>query len=149
MLMPMAEMAIGDGVGRSILKGGEVFYRAISEEAYASLKLTGKMPAGLEETFISPTEAFSQDYRGVLLKFTLKRGTLSQLENIGVRNTGELINETYGNMPVVKKGWKASNAFFKQETNEAGLQQINIGLGDGKALEIFNKNIQNFEVLRK
>ncbi|ALB61133.1 hypothetical protein AFK62_00730 [Cronobacter condimenti 1330] len=47
---------------------------------------------------------------------------------------------TYPDMPDVSKGWKDLNAFFKAEGD-----QINIGLGKGKALDIFNEGIYNFE----
>lgn len=45
-------------------------------------------------------------------------------------------------MPDVGKGWKETSAFFKAEG-----EQINIGLGKGKALDIFNQGIQRFERL--
>lgn len=45
----------------------------------------------------------------------------------------------YPNMPLVGKGWKNSNAFFKVEGST-----MNIGLGHGKALDFFNENIINF-----
>jgi hypothetical protein len=47
-------------------------------------------------------------------------------------------------MPVVSKGWTSSNAFFKAEG-----AQINIGLGQGKALNTFNSNIQGFSPVRQ
>lgn len=43
---------------------------------------------------------------------------------------------TIYNMPVVNMGWSLFDAFFKGEGS-----QINIGLGQGSALEIFNSNI--------
>ncbi len=39
-------------------------------------------------------------------------------------------------MPMVSKSWMSTNAFFKAEQ---GI--INIGLGFGRALDIFNKGI--------
>ena len=54
-----------------------------------------------------------------------------------------MVAESYPEMPSLMKEWKSTNAFFKQERG-----QINIGLGNGKALDIFNSNIQAFKVLR-
>lgn len=59
---------------------------------------------------------------------------------MGVRNAAA--GHPYGYLPLVGKGWKATNAFFKVEGT-----QINIGLGSGNALNIFNSNIQNFNVI--
>jgi hypothetical protein len=44
-------------------------------------------------------------------------------------------------MPLVSKGWHATSAFFKAEKAAGLAPQINIGLGRGAALDIFNKNI--------
>ena len=46
-------------------------------------------------------------------------------------------------MPEIKdvKNWRNNNSFFKIEENV-----LNIGLGRGKALDIFNDNIIHFEV---
>ena len=38
---------------------------------------------------------------------------------------------------------------FKFETNSEGIGQVNIGLGNGKALKFFNNNIKDFKVLKK
>lgn len=45
-------------------------------------------------------------------------------------------------MPIVQSGWSTSNALFKGEGT-----QINIGLGKGSALDIFNNNIIDFRVI--
>jgi len=45
-------------------------------------------------------------------------------------------------MPLVSKGWTATSAFFKGEGD-----QINIGLGRGTALDIFNEGLIAFERL--
>ncbi|WP_167290011.1 hypothetical protein [Kosakonia radicincitans] len=49
---------------------------------------------------------------------------------------------TYPDMPEVGKRWKENNAFFKSEDD-----QINIGPGKGKALDIFNIWHSEFERL--
>jgi len=60
---------------------------------------------------------------------------------IGVRGQGEDLRELYPNMPEAKKGWNTNNVLFKLED-----PNINIGLGKGKGLEIFNDNIESFKV---
>ncbi len=50
-------------------------------------------------------------------------------------------------MSEVEKGWTRNNALFKTEGGDYGLTQINIGLGKGKALNIFNGNISAFKVI--
>lgn len=54
-------------------------------------------------------------------------------------------------MPKIKrKEIMERNAFFKGEGKKAtGKGQINIGLGTGKVLEIFNKNIIKFKEVPK
>ena len=59
-----------------------------------------------------------------------------------MKDTANLTKGTYPDMPNVGKGWKDNNAFFKSEGD-----QINIGLGKGKALEVFNGGIYKFERL--
>ena len=44
--------------------------------------------------------------------------------------------------------WTENHALFKTEGNEYGMAQINIGLGKGTALEVFNQNIIAFEVIQ-
>jgi len=95
-----------------------------------------------EETFISPGRAFSEDYEGVLVRFHLSTDALNELKNIGVKDSAMLTQLTYPDMPMVGKGWKEKNAYFKSEGN-----QINIGLGRGKALDIFNEGVNKFERL--
>ncbi len=119
----------------------ETFYRTMSQEDYNQLKLTGEMPS-TNETFISPTQSFSSNYEGVTVKFEVKPGTLDALKEIGVSNNTIQSIKDYGILPQVQSGWNINNAFFKGE----GLQ-TNIGLGQGKAREIFNSNILNFEVV--
>jgi RHS repeat-associated protein len=126
--------------------GGEpdVLYRAMKDKHYARFLKTGKVPA-TGETFTSPTEAESQGYRGVLVKFTLKPGTIGKLEAIGVRDaTQPLTAAQYPEMPLLQdtRNWTQNNAFFKEENN-----QVNIGLGKGKGLDTFNDNITGHEVV--
>jgi hypothetical protein len=91
------------------------------------------------ETFISPTASYSSKYQGVLVEINTKGGTFNQLLKIGVRDAAHPMTSEL-KIPSLSGAWKAENAFFKQEAG-----QINIGLGQGKALEAFNKNILSFK----
>ncbi|HCR0417951.1 TPA: hypothetical protein OMS46_004853, partial [Klebsiella aerogenes] len=121
--------------------GTTKFYRSMSHEDFEYLRTTGKL-RGTSETFISPRRAFSENYEGVLVRFYLKNDALSELKSIGVKDSAVLTSITYPDMPDVGKGWKETSTFFKAEG-----EQINIGLGKGKALDIFNQGIQRFERL--
>jgi len=118
--------------------GTNKFYRTMSHEDYSYLLKNKKLPA-TSETFISPTRSFSEGYNGVLVKFEIDNAALAKLKDIGVRDSALLTTERYAEMPLVEKGWKEVSAFFKAEGD-----QINIGLGNGKALEIFNEGIVKF-----
>lgn len=121
----------------------ETFYRTMSEAHYKVLTETGRLSA-TSETFISPTQGFSEDYQGVLVKFKMQPGTRSSLEQIGVRDASAATGAEYPDMPTVGKGWTRNNAFFKGE----GADHINIGLGKGKALSTFNDNIAGFDKVK-
>ncbi|EEA5913763.1 type IV secretion protein Rhs, partial [Salmonella enterica subsp. enterica serovar Tafo] len=124
----------------------EIFYRTMSEDNYATLQSTGRMP-GTTETTISPTRVFSEAYDGVLVKFNMKSGTQKSLENIGIRDGSKLTEVMYPDMPspTKTKGWGYNYARFKGEG-----EQINIGLGKegGNALKVFNDGIDSYEVVR-
>ena len=124
---------------------GETYYRTMSSEDYASLQESGRLPASSTgETFISPTKSFSADYEGTMVKFSVRPGTTDALIGIGVRDTSKLTERAFPNMPVVGKGWMSSSAYFKAEG-----EQINIGLGRGRALGLFNEAITAFEEVPK
>lgn len=76
------------------------------------------------------------------MSLRLQAGTTEQLTQIGVRNAAGGTARAYPNMPLVSKGWNSTGAFFKAEGN-----QINIGLGRGSALDLFNSNITGFNVV--
>ena len=83
-------------------------------------------------------------YDGALVQFRLTSGTTEQLAGIGVRDGSGLTGAAYPNMPLVGRGWTRSSAFFKAEGVP---QQINIGLGRGGALDIFNGNMTGYNVI--
>ncbi|QDX92996.1 hypothetical protein EEL30_12210 [Brevibacillus laterosporus] len=124
----------------------------MSQEHYDTLVKTRKVPA-TRETCISPIKGYSAKYDGVLVEFEVAPGTTKALEAIGVRNNAGVVVEKYPNMPEVSKGWNEEKAFFKGEGKKGNKAtdkgQINIGLGTGKALEIFNKNIIKFKEVPK
>ena len=75
---------------------------------------------------------------------TLK--SIEKLVKIGVRNdSGEKVMLNFSKMDRVKKGWTTNNALFNTEGENYNIEQVNIELGKGKALETFNENIINFE----
>ncbi|WP_261458918.1 hypothetical protein [Serratia fonticola] len=105
---------------------------------FAHLLKTGKL-RGTPETFLSPTRAFSEGYEGILVRFDLKAGTTDALKAIGVRDNSK-VTRAFSDMPFVstiKDGWKNSYAYFKGERG-----QLNIGLGTGKTLDVFNAGIE-------
>lgn len=131
-------------------QGNEIYYRTLSEQHLEILRNNFEVPP-TSETFISPLQSYSQEYDGKLVRLTASPGTMNELSKIGVTansGTGLLLPD----LPPARKGWKQNNALFKLEAlkkptiNEGG-GVINTGLGDGKALEIFNKNLIDFEVI--
>lgn len=113
----------------------------MSQSDYDYLRMTGEVPA-TGETVISPTQTFSGDYDGAMVEFGLNKGTTSTLEQIGLSNGDRAVPacEIYPNMPYASGvKWTDHYAFFKAEGS-----QINIGLGRGNALEIFNSNIDSY-----
>jgi hypothetical protein len=62
---------------------------------------------------------------------------------MGVRNSARgFAGTAYESLPEVTPGWTSSNAYFKWEK---GI--VNIGLGQGPALDLFNGNIINFKAV--
>ncbi len=62
--------------------------------------------------------------------------------DIGVRDESSTLADEFSNMPKSTNGWGKNHAQFKKEK-----EQLNIGLGKGKALDIFNENIVETEVI--
>ncbi len=115
----------------------ETYYRTMKQSHYDQLLETGEIPA-TGETFISPSLEYAQGYEGVTVQFDVKAGTTDQLLEIGVRNPG-LSGGVYDSLPLAQSGWGESSALFKQEGDV-----VNIGLGKGSALDLFNNNIMKF-----
>ena len=85
-------------------------------------------------------KALPDRFHGICL--TTSICPVNSLKQIGVRNKSLLTAKKYPNMALVKKGWMPTNAFFKAEN---GI--INIGLGYGQALDIFNSGIIWFSIV--
>jgi hypothetical protein len=94
------------------------------------------------ETFISPSEAYSSGYEGTTVRFTVQGGTQDALAGVGVRDASDAAASAYPDMPLVSRGWTSTSAFFK---GEGGI--LNIGLGRGPALDIFNDAIEGYQVV--
>ncbi|MDR0415887.1 MAG: hypothetical protein LBH76_00950 [Propionibacteriaceae bacterium] len=67
-------------------------------------------------------------------------GTTQALADVGVRDTSNITSRLFPNMPLVSRRWVQMSAYFKGEDN--GL--YNIGLGRGRALDVFNDNLVSF-----
>ena len=120
---------------------GEVVWRTMTRAHADELVATGRL-AATRETFISPTRSFAEGYDGVLVELQLQAGTIEKLAQIGVRDSSSVVTKAYPTMPPVSKGWTSTSAFFKGESG-----QINIGLGRGDALDVFNANIKRVNVV--
>jgi RHS repeat-associated protein len=119
----------------------ETYFRTMSPEQFNALANTGKLQA-TGETFIAQELAYASGYRGVTVELTVRAGTADQLASIGVRNAATTFEAQYAGMPLVTSGWTSTNALFKMEGTF-----LNIGLGRGTALDLFNNNILNFRAI--
>ncbi len=57
----------------------------------------------------------------------------------------EVVAARYPAMESVSKGWRRAKVLFKGE----GSGHVNIGLGGGTAVAIFNRNIGKWEMVRR
>lgn len=86
------------------------------------------------------SKAYARRYSGKTFRIQINAESTVSLEKIGGRGASKAHTMPY--LPKVAKGWKSSNAYFKVEGTN-----LNIGLGDGKALNIFNTNIKTFKIV--
>jgi RHS repeat-associated protein len=121
----------------------ETFFRTMSKVNFEQLQTTGRVPA-TSETFISPSQEYARGYNGVTVKFSVRAGTQDALAGIGIRDSSAVSSVAYPDMPSPQNfsGWTRTSAYFK---GEGGV--LNIGLGRGPALDIFNDAILGFEVV--
>lgn len=113
----------------------------MSEKQYQIFRETGVMPA-TTETSVSPVLNYSSKYDGVTVKITVKPGTFSELEKIGI-SANEATTKQYPNMSTQTGKWMDTNTRFKVEGGQMTTQ-----LGQGKGMEIFNNNIVHFEQVK-
>ena len=117
-----------------------------------TLKSTGKLTAS-SETFTSPTLSYIKNigYNGTIVKCQMKTGTIEKLKRIGTvkkSDFGRELMKDFGDLPINKKDWIQESTLFKIEGTKLGTPQVNIGLGKGKGVEIFNENIINFQIVK-
>jgi hypothetical protein len=144
MLMFAGEFDVAAESSTIAAEGTETFYRTISQANYDTLMATGKLPA-TSETFISPSLEYAQQYNGVTVQLNAQAGTQNALMGMGVRNSAAgFAGTAYEGLPSVSGGWTSSSAFFKWEGGT-----VNIGLGNGSALNTFNNNLVNFSLVPK
>lgn len=134
-----------------IYKNGEVFYRGMREESFELLCLNCVLE-GRSEMFTSPTleyiEAIGYGNNGAVVQFLVKHGTLDKLMDCGVKNdeTRKMMEYFPKMLHVFEvKHWEKHHALFKTEGHKLNMTQINIGLGTGDALALFNENIVAFQ----
>lgn len=103
---------------------------------------TGKLPATKSEKMVSPTQHFSEAYEGVLVKFQMRPGSTGSLYDSAVSVAN---NATKKQFPSLKLGgkWMDDGTILKIEKG-----QLNIGLGRGHGLDVFNENIVGYETLK-
>ncbi|WP_261788241.1 hemagglutinin repeat-containing protein [Fusobacterium nucleatum] len=118
----------------------ETYYRSMNYNDYKKLIETGRLPS-TKETFISPRQIYSEKYSGVLVEFKLEPGTTDKLAKIAVRDKSKKLIERYPNMSLVYNGWNYNNVYFKWEKK----MQMNIGLGKGAGINLFNESIRSYE----
>ncbi|UGS48463.1 hemagglutinin repeat-containing protein [Kosakonia cowanii] len=121
--------------------GNEIVYRTMSPEQFKQFERTGIMPA-TTETSVSPVLGYSSKYDGVTVKIVVKPGTFSELEKIGIAANSAAAKEL-PNMSTQAGKWMDTNIRFKVEGGQMTTQ-----LGQGKGMDIFNKNIVNFEQVK-
>lgn len=110
----------------------------MSKTQFDTFMETGVMPA-TTETSLSPVLSYSSKYDGVTVKIVVKPGTFSELEKIGIA-ANKPASSQFPNMSTQTGKWMNTNTRFKVEGGQMTTQ-----LGQGKGMEIFNKNIVHFE----
>jgi RHS repeat-associated protein len=122
--------------------GNEIMYRTMSEPQFEKFSRTGKVPPNTE-TSISPSRDYSSKYDGVTVKITVQPGTSAQLQKIGIAANKPAATQFPG-MSTRTGSWMQTNARFKVEGGQMTTQ-----LGQGKAIDIFNQNIVDFQLVPK
>jgi insecticidal toxin complex protein TccC len=124
----------------------ELIFRSMSKGDFEYLKSTKELKS-TTETSISPAIAYSLEYacpeNSETIQFILKPGTSKEIQTIGLAMGKEAISR----FPAMKKSggdWKMTNAQFKSEG-----KQMTTQLGQGVAINIFNKSIVDYKSIQR
>lgn len=128
----------------------DIFYRIMTQEDYDILRNSYKLVAGAsKETTTSPTLAYLENlgFDGVIVKLYTEKGTIEELLNKGISDGAEHTKLHFPSLiqPNDASGWPLKNVRFKTEGGSN--PQVNIQLGQGPGLEIFNKRLFFFEAI--
>jgi RHS repeat-associated protein len=124
----------------------DVLYRRMSEADIYHLSITNRLRASSETCLATEMEYSATNYANYLVRFNLRQGTIGELGGIGGRhNSVPNSGNAWSSLPPLEyyRNWTLEKAMFKMEDN-----QLTIGLGKGKALELFNKRILSYDIIK-
>jgi len=126
--------------------GNEITYRTMSPEQAIQFERTGRLPPTTETSTAASLEYASGKYTergGITFRLTTKPGTSAQLQEIGIAAPG-LAPAEFPGMSTRTGPWMQTSARFKVEGGQMTTQ-----LGQGRALDIFNQNLIDFNRVPK
>ncbi|WP_233259675.1 hypothetical protein, partial [Ramlibacter sp. WS9] len=126
--------------------GNEIMYRTMSPAQFQQLKNSGQLPPTTETSTAASLDYASGKYTergGVTVRLTVAPGTSAQLQQIGIAAPGQATTQ-FPSMSTQTGSWMQTNARFKVEGGQMTTQ-----LGQGQALNIFNNNLIQFELVPK
>ena len=97
------------------------------------------------ETFVSPTRGFSESYEGVLVRLTARGGMTARASRTSGCETSRL--PLRRDIPICR-WWRGGGVVLRPLFKGEGRNHVNIGLGGGRALDMFNHAIVGFERVR-
>ncbi|ROZ63213.1 hypothetical protein EEB15_29965 [Ramlibacter sp. WS9] len=121
-------------------------YRTMSPAQFQQLKNSGQLPPTTETSTAASLDYASGKYTergGVTVRLTVAPGTSAQLQQIGIAAPGQATTQ-FPSMSTQTGSWMQTNARFKVEGGQMTTQ-----LGQGQALNIFNNNLIQFELVPK
>ena len=134
-----------DGDGKA-----DIFYRSMSKEHFEQLKKSKKL-GGTTETSITQSQDFASEYGGYLVRMTTKPGTKKKLEDMAITANDPAATE-YPHLPTQKEfNTNNPNSKWGDEVSRVKIEgkdlTIQLGKEDGKALNTFNENITEVELI--